>query len=126
MNSWLANISVMLKLALGFAVVLLLTAILAATSWFSLGKMIDRSNRMAGITELGNRLDHLRRARFQYQVDKGDEQQGALIQDALELFVAKQKSLAKELQLPENLQSLALINQATSQYQMAKIGRAHV
>jgi len=38
MNSWLANISVMLKLALGFAVVLLLTAILAATSWFSLGK----------------------------------------------------------------------------------------
>ncbi|WKC46608.1 methyl-accepting chemotaxis protein [Pseudomonas veronii] len=119
MNSWLANISVMLKLALGFAVVLLLTAILAATSWFSLGKMIDRSNRMAGITELGNRLDHLRRARFQYQVDKGDEQQGALIQDALELFVAKQKSLAKELQLPENLQSLALINQATSQYQMA-------
>jgi methyl-accepting chemotaxis protein len=119
MNSWLANISVMLKLALGFAVVLLLTAILAATSWFSLGKMIDRSNRMAGITELGNRLDHLRRARFQYQVDKGDEQQGALIQDALELFVAKQKSLAKELQLPENLQSLALINQATTQYQMA-------
>jgi len=97
MNSWFANISVMLKLALGFAVVLLLTAILAATSWFSLGKMIDRSNRMASITELGNRLDHLRRARFQYQVDKGDEQQGALIQDALELFVAKQKSLAKEL-----------------------------
>lgn len=80
MNSWIANMSVMLKLALGFAVVLFLTAILAATGWTSLGKMIQRADRMTSITELGNRLDHLRRARLQYQVDKGDEQKGELIQ----------------------------------------------
>ncbi|MDP9781792.1 methyl-accepting chemotaxis protein [Pseudomonas fluorescens] len=111
--------SVMLKLALGFAVVLLLTAIVAATGWFSLGKMIERTDRMTSITELGDRLDHLRRARLQYQVDKGDEQKGALIQASLEQFVAQQKSLAKELKKPENLEKLALIEQASAQYQVA-------
>lgn len=119
MNSRIANMSVMLKLALGFAVVLLLTAIVAATGWFSLGKMIERTDRMTSITELGNRLDHLRRARLQYQVDKGDEQKGALIQASLEQFVAQQKSLAKELKKPENLEKLALIEQASAQYQVA-------
>ena len=119
MNSWIANMSVMLKLALGFAVVLLLTAILAATGWFGLGKMIERTDRMTSITELGNRLDHLRRARLQYQVDKGDEQKGALIQASLEQFVAQQKSLANELKKPENLKKLALIEQASAQYQVA-------
>ena len=119
MNSWIANMSVMLKLALGFAVVLLLTAILAATGWFSLGKMIERTDRMTSITELGNRLDHLRRARLQYQLDRGDEQKGALIQASLEQFVAQQKSLAKELRKPENLKKLALIEQASTQYQVA-------
>nr|WP_307571769.1 methyl-accepting chemotaxis protein [Pseudomonas fluorescens] len=119
MNSRIANMSVMLKLALGFAVVLLLTAIVAATGWFSLGKMIERTDRMTSITELGDRLDHLRRARLQYQVDKGDEQKGALIQASLEQFVAQQKSLAKELKKPENLEKLALIEQASAQYQVA-------
>lgn len=119
MNSWIANMSVMLKLALGFAVVLLLTAILAATGWFSLGKMIERTDRMTSITELGNRLDHLRRARLQYQLDRGDEQKGAAIQASLEQFVAKQKSLASELKKPENLQKLALIEQASTRYQVA-------
>ncbi|WP_249044073.1 methyl-accepting chemotaxis protein, partial [Pseudomonas palleroniana] len=109
----------MLKLALGFAVVLLLTAILAATGWFSLGKMIERTDRMTSITELGNRLDHLRRARLQYQLDRGDEQKGALIQASLDQFVAKQKSLANELRKPENLKKLALIEQASTQYQVA-------
>ncbi|QIB07898.1 HAMP domain-containing protein [Pseudomonas fluorescens] len=119
MNSRIANMSVMLKLALGFAVVLLLTAIVAATGWFSLGKMIERTDRMTSITELGNRLDHLRRARLQYQLDRGDEQKGALIQASLEQFVTQQKILAKELKKPENLDKLALIEQASTQYQVA-------
>lgn len=119
MKSPIANMSVMLKLALGFAVVLFLTAILAATGWFSLGKMIERADRMSSIAEFGDRLDHLRRARFQYQLDKGDEQKGALIQASLEQLVAKEKSLAKELRKPENLKKLALIEQASAQYQRA-------
>lgn len=70
MNSWFANISVMLKLALGFAVVLLLTAALAITGWTGLDTLIYRSDRMSSITELSDRLDQLRSARLEYEVEK--------------------------------------------------------
>ena len=119
MNSWFANLSVMLKLALGFAVVLVLTTLLAVTGWSSLSKMIDRTDRMTSITELNTRLDHLRRARLQYLVEKGDEQKGALIQASLEQFLAQQKLLTQQLKLPENLQKLAQIGEASTRYQTA-------
>jgi methyl-accepting chemotaxis protein len=119
MNSWFANLSVMLKLALGFAVVLVLTTLLAVTGWSSLSKMIDRTDRMTSITELNTRLDHLRRTRLQYLVEKGDEQKGVLIQASLEQFVAQQKLLAQQLRSPENLQKLAQIGEASTRYQTA-------
>ena len=43
MSSWLSNISVNLKLALGFGLVLALTCLMAISNWFSLGTLIDRS-----------------------------------------------------------------------------------
>jgi methyl-accepting chemotaxis protein len=119
MNSWFANLSVMLKLALGFSVVLVLTTLLAVTGWSSLSKMIDRTDRMTSITELNARLDHLRRARLQYLVEKGDEQKGTLIQASLEQFVVQQKFLAQQLRSPENLQKLAQIGEASTRYQTA-------
>jgi methyl-accepting chemotaxis protein len=109
----------MLKLALGFAVVLVLTTLLAVTGWSSLSKMIDRTDRMTSITELNTRLDHLRRTRLQYLVEKGDEQKGVLIQASLEQFVAQQKLLAQQLRSPENLQKLAQIGEASTRYQTA-------
>ncbi|WP_420801256.1 methyl-accepting chemotaxis protein [Pseudomonas brassicae] len=68
MNSWFANISVNLKLALGFGLVLLLTGLLALTGWTSLGGLIDRSNWMSDITQLNNELTELRVARLQYMI----------------------------------------------------------
>ena len=44
MNTWFANISVKMKLALGFGVVLALTALLAVTGWSSVSKLIERSD----------------------------------------------------------------------------------
>ena len=119
MNSWFANISVMLKLALGFAVVLLLTAALAITGWTGLDTLIYRSDRMSSITELSDRLDQLRSARLEYEVEKGDEQKGALIQTALDQFIAKQKRLVDELKTPANLRKLDHVEQASAKYQMA-------
>lgn len=118
MNSWLANISVMLKLALGFAVVLLLTAALAVTGWIGLDTMVYRSDQMSSITELVDDLDHLRRTRLEYLVEKGDEQKGAQVQTALDQFIAKQKQLAQDMPPPENLKQPAQLEQATTQYQV--------
>ncbi|MFE1817143.1 methyl-accepting chemotaxis protein, partial [Metapseudomonas otitidis] len=66
MNGWFANISVNLKLGLGFGLVLLLTGLLALTGWTSLGSLIDRSNWMSDITKLNSDLTNLRVARLQY------------------------------------------------------------
>ena len=65
MNSWFANISVNLKLGLGFGLVLILTGLLALTGWTSLGSLIDRSNWMGDIGQLNKDLTDLRIARLQ-------------------------------------------------------------
>ncbi|HCL52562.1 MAG TPA: methyl-accepting chemotaxis protein, partial [Pseudomonas sp.] len=65
MNSWFANISVNLKLGLGFALVLILTGLLALVGWTSLGGLIDRSNWMSDIGQLNKDLTDLRIARLQ-------------------------------------------------------------
>mgnify|MGYP006178682571 CR=1 FL=1 len=48
MNSWFGNISVNMKLGLGFGLVLALTCVLALIGWTSLGGLIDRSNWILG------------------------------------------------------------------------------
>lgn len=73
MNSWFANISVNLKLGLGFGLVLLLTGLLALTGWNSLGSLIDRSNWMSDITQLNSDLTNLRITRLQYMLTNGDD-----------------------------------------------------
>ena len=40
MNNWFGNISVNMKLGLGFGLVLTLTCVLALTGWMSLGGLI--------------------------------------------------------------------------------------
>ena len=49
MKTWFGNISVTLKLALGFGLVLLLTMALALVGWSSLGSVVQRSERMADV-----------------------------------------------------------------------------
>ncbi|SPF11376.1 putative membrane protein [Pseudomonas syringae group genomosp. 3] len=66
MNSWFANISVNMKLALGFGLVLVFTAILALTGWTSMTGLINRSNWMSDITSLNSQLTKLRVTRLQY------------------------------------------------------------
>ena len=71
MNSSFANISVNMKLALGFGAVLIFTALLALVGWNGLDKLISRTDRIGDITELGNKLTVLRVAPLQYTDDLG-------------------------------------------------------
>ena len=117
MNTWFANISVKMKLALGFGIVLILTAVLAATGWSSVSKLIERSDRMVDITQLNALLDDVNSARLQYVVDKGDEKSAAVAQTALDEFDAQQKRLATVFASATNLGSLQKINSLTADYQ---------
>ena len=106
MNSWFGNISVNLKLGLGFGLVLALTCVLALTGWTSLGGLIDRSNWMSDITQLNASLTKLRVARLQYMLTNGDEATAQNVQTTLEAFSAQQQALLVKFKSPENLELL--------------------
>ncbi|WP_300635650.1 methyl-accepting chemotaxis protein [Pseudomonas sp.] len=106
MNSWFGNISVNLKLGLGFGLVLVLTSILALTGWTSLGGLIDRSNWMSDITQLNASLTKLRIVRLQYMLANGDEAVAQNVQTSLDGFVSQQQKLLDTFKSPENLKLL--------------------
>ncbi|AZC16199.1 HAMP domain-containing protein [Pseudomonas sp. MC042] len=117
MNSWFANISVNLKLGLGFGLVLALTTILALTGWTSLGGMIDRSNWMSDITQLNIGLTKLRVTRLQYMLTNGDETAAQNVQVTLDDFSAQQKKLLASFQSPENIKLLQGLGATIAAYQ---------
>ncbi len=106
MNTWFGNISVNLKLGLGFGLVLVLTSILAVTGWTSLSGLIDRSNWMSDITQLNASLTKLRIVRLQYMLANGDETVAQNVQASLESFAAQQQQLINSFKSPENLKLL--------------------
>ncbi|HEX8544864.1 MAG TPA: methyl-accepting chemotaxis protein [Pseudomonas sp.] len=117
MNSWFANISVNMKLALGFGLVLFFTAILALTGWNSLSKLIDRSNWMTDITTLNAQLTKLRVTRLQYMVADGDDTVAQTVQVALDGFKAQQEKLLKSFKSPENIKLLEQLSAVIADYE---------
>ncbi|MEA1030643.1 methyl-accepting chemotaxis protein [Pseudomonas sp. N-137] len=117
MNSWFGNISVNMKLGLGFGLVLVLTCVLALTSWTSLGGLIDRSNWMSDITKLNAGLTKLRVVRLQYMLTNGDETAAQNVQTTLDSFVAQQNALLSSFKSPENVKLLKEQSATISAYQ---------
>jgi methyl-accepting chemotaxis protein len=117
MNSWFGNISVNMKLGLGFGLVLALTCVLALTGWTSLGGLIDRSNWMSDITQLNASLTKLRVARLQYMLTNGDETAAQNVQTTLESFAAQQQALINKFKSPENVKLLKEQAATIAEYQ---------
>ena len=103
MNSWLSNISVNLKLTLGFGLVLVLTCVMAIFDWLSLDKMVDRSNWMSDITRLNTAFTNLRVTRLQYMLTDGDETAAQAVQGSIDAFQEQQKKLIDTFKSQENL-----------------------
>nr|WP_024697147.1 methyl-accepting chemotaxis protein [Pseudomonas avellanae] len=117
MNSGFANISVNMKLALGFGTVLFFTAILAFVGWTSLDKLIYRTDRIGNITELSNNLTNLRVARLQYMLTDGDETAAQNMQSKLDVFRTHQQSLLTQFTNPLNLKPLGELADITRDYE---------
>ena len=117
MNTWISNLSVNLKLALGFGLVLAFTAILAIVSWVGLGSLIDRSNWMSDITELNSRLTKLRITRLQYMIADGAEQEAANVMSTLADFKAQQQKLRASFVSPENVRLLDQLGGVIADYE---------
>ena len=117
MNSWFGNISVNMKLGLGFGLVLALTCVLALTGWTSLGGLIDRSNWMSDITQLNSGLTKLRVVRLQYMLTNGDETAAQNVQNTLDGFAAQQQKLISSFKSPENVKLLKEQAATIAEYQ---------
>jgi len=106
MNSWFSNISVTLKLALGFGLVLALTCVLALTGWTSLGSLIQRSDWTADIARLNDSLTDLRITRLQYMLANGDEQIAETVQKSLDGFKTQHAQVLASFKSPANVRLL--------------------
>ncbi|UQY34512.1 methyl-accepting chemotaxis protein [Pseudomonas fulva] len=106
MNSWFSNISVTLKLALGFGLVLALTCVLALTGWTSLGSLIQRSDWTNDIARLNDTLTDLRVTRLQYMLTNGDEQAAATVQKSLDGFKTQHAQVLASFKSPANISLL--------------------
>ena len=121
MNRWLSNISVNLKLSLGFGLVLALTCVMAGGNWISLDKMIDRSNWMSDITRLNTAFTNLRVTRLQYMLTDGDETAAQGVQTSIDAFSSLQAQLISTFQSPENLKLLKQQQEIIGRYESALV-----
>ncbi|MCV4261901.1 methyl-accepting chemotaxis protein [Pseudomonas capsici] len=119
MNTWFANISVKLKLALGFGAVLVLTCLMALTGWNGLGSLIERSDRVADIMGLNADMSELRLRRLQYVTENGDEKMGDVAQGLLTHLKEKQNSLQGLFTYPGNQEKLQEMGKLTADYQQS-------
>ncbi|UZE22397.1 methyl-accepting chemotaxis protein [Pseudomonas sp. B21-056] len=69
MSKVFCNLSVGLKLALGFTLVLLLALMIAFTGWFGLNALIQRSEKQALMLEIENVAKEFRIARLSYTIN---------------------------------------------------------
>nr|WP_294976519.1 methyl-accepting chemotaxis protein [uncultured Pseudomonas sp.] len=83
MFRWFNNLSVKLKLAAGFGLVLLLTLLIALTGWINLGNVIDRGDKLGEISELAAVAKDLRVSRLKFQSTRSP-QDAKLVVDTLD------------------------------------------
>jgi len=119
MNTWFGNISVTLKLALGFGLVLLLTMALALVGWNSLGSVVQRSERMADVNGMTHTLTDLRVARLQYLLANGGDEEGKEVQRQIQALVQRQQDMLPRFRNPENQRLINQQIELMTQYQQA-------
>jgi len=102
MKNWFAARGMTRKLAIGFGSVLLLTAVLAASGWLSLGSVTQRSALMEQIASLNAALSDLRVTRLQYMLANGDAKSAEAVNQALERFATRLDEVSPSFTDPED------------------------
>lgn len=102
----LGNLSVNLKLGAGFGLVLVLTLIIASTGWLGLTRLIDRADKITGISALDDKARELRIARQTFELNKGDGGAQPVIK-VLDELDASLKEAQRLIVRPDDLALLA-------------------
>ncbi|WP_339491929.1 methyl-accepting chemotaxis protein [Pseudomonas rhizophila] len=97
MNKLLGNLSVNLKLALGFSLILLLTLITAFAGWSGLDTLSARADKQMSISEIEKTTKNLRIARLFYTLNNGSGGAAAVLRqlDTLDQNLLRARALHK-------------------------------
>ncbi|WP_374045859.1 methyl-accepting chemotaxis protein [Pseudomonas sichuanensis] len=106
LNRMLGHLSVRLKLAMGFALVLLLTLLTTLTGWQALGDAIDRSEKLSQIAQLNELSKDLRAERITFRVLSDDQSRTQLAQTIKQLETLIETMRPRYLS-PENVRLIA-------------------
>ncbi|WP_026145254.1 methyl-accepting chemotaxis protein [Pseudomonas asplenii] len=111
----LGNISVRAKLTLGFAIVLVLTVLIALTGWQGLASLSERGDKLISISILNEKARDMRIARLLYALKPDSEHAAAVIKaiDGVDRHVDEVKA---QLETPESLRWVAQADRALDQY----------
>lgn len=111
----LADISVRSKLTLGFALVLLLTIVVAGIGWAGLNGLGERSAKLSSIARINEEARDVRIARLNYTVSP-NVAQAALLGRALDELSLWIGTVAKQFTDPEDLLWVAQAEKAVERY----------
>ncbi|HSC83122.1 MAG TPA: methyl-accepting chemotaxis protein [Pseudomonas sp.] len=115
MLSWFADLSVKLKLALGFGLVILLTLLITTTGWISLNAVIERGDKLIGTAQLSELTKDLAVSRLTYQM-KQEPAASQAISDKLHAIETLGQQLKSRLSDPQDLKLVAEQESATADY----------
>ncbi|TDV51469.1 methyl-accepting chemotaxis protein [Pseudomonas graminis] len=122
MSGWftqrLGNMSVRLKLGIGFGVVLLLTLLITATGWSSVKAVIERGDKLGMISQISERTMDLRTARMVYETQYSAEAATAVM-TALDKLDADLKTGQSMVKSPDDLKLMDAQAQDAGEYRRA-------
>ncbi|BCG27450.1 methyl-accepting chemotaxis protein [Pseudomonas tohonis] len=126
MFRWFGNISVNLKLTLGFGLVLLLTVLITLTGWLALDATLERGDKLGASAKLSEMTKDLRIARQEYQI-KQEPATADRVDAALKAIEAFAQELDKQLSDPRDHDLIDQEEAALGAYRQAfgQLGQAY-
>ena len=111
----LGNISVKAKLSLGFALVLILTCLIAFTGWLGLQSLSSRGDKVADVARLNEQARDLRIARLAYAVNYNADNAAAVIK-RLDDLATHTRLMETRFGTPASLEQIGLVSDAATVY----------
>ncbi|PTQ67495.1 methyl-accepting chemotaxis protein [Pseudomonas sp. GV071] len=115
----LSNISVGAKLALGFALVLLLTLLITLSGWIGLSSVLERGDKLATISKLAATARDVRITRLGYMLNSTDSSRSAAVLENLDKLDAGVQVGMQRMKMPSDLALLKQTSDASSLYRQA-------
>lgn len=115
MNRMLGNLSIQLKLALGFALVLLLTLGIALIGWTTLEDLADRSDKLTDIGAVNKEIQDVRNQRLVYERNL-EPAVGQQMDKELDDVAERLAYLQRRLNVPANLARVQRQENTLDQY----------